>query len=432
MDWTLIEKSFNFHSLPCIYLDEKYVLFDPHSLRICSVDEREKLFANNALQRLRNFGFTFGRKIRRFSQKENHITLILTTDCNLACPYCYTESKKQVINLDPKIAVAILDSQINYDNRVFIQFFGGEPTLNVDCIRQIFRHVNKKTKNVFFYITTNGVMPERTLSFLIANKFGFYLSLDGTKEYHNKTRITQKGEGTFDKVIEVLNRILENNLAVKIRTTVTSENIDNMFQFAEYMFNLGVKIIHFCPLVSVGLGAHKQKSFSDEEFQSQFVTELDKVLDLARERGTKVLTPMTLALKKPSMPYCKIFHNENKILITPEGKRTLCFGAQGEYNSIAQHFIFGDFDLSKGEFVYREGVKERIIEAYQENLKQCSNCFAQFMCQGGCLAENLTLTGNMGQLPLSWCQMNRKLCYSFIERIYRYSKRRVSRVQDID
>jgi len=417
-----IKKSFIFHGLPCICFDSLYVLFDPINLKMCAFTNVEELYESFTISYLNDLGFFLDPVPCSLELNEKSITLILTTDCNLACPYCYTNSKINSIYLDPIIAISILNSEIDKNKPLYIQYFGGEPTLNFECIKVVTDFVIKKHSDPFFYITTNGVMSDKILNYLLDKAFAFYLSIDGTEEYHNRNRYLRYGNaGSYNQVIYTLKKILSHNLSVKVRCTVTDSNINNMFDFAKNMFDLGVKILHFCPKINIGLGATTKQQINQEEFQNSFIENLDNIFNLAKEKNARVITPATLAIGQPLTSYCKIFTTNNKILITPDGKRTLCFGAQDEYNPISNSFIYADFDLTNKEFIMRKGIKESLFQGYQKNLTKCKSCFAKFMCQGGCLAENLTLSGKVDILNDTWCQMHRKLWYLVITRIFKNS-----------
>lgn len=416
------EKSFALFGLPCIWDGKNYIIFDPVKIKMYCFDKQEDINNPNLFEQLVAMGFALNPESVFESSNRKQVTMIVTTDCNLACPYCYTYSKVNPVYLQPEMAVAILQTVVKPEERLYLQFFGGEPTLNFPCIKAVTQYIKTYIPDHFIYITTNGVIKdESVLDFLLESQMGFYLSLDGTKPFNDKNRVTCKERlGTYDDVIRTLRRILAVSLPVKMRSTVTTEGVGDMVPFAKEMFDMGVKLIHFCPKIELGR-ATSSYSEGTENFQDRFVEELDNVLDLARSYKAKVVTTGSLALGQPMRPYCKILDTEGKILITPEGRRTLCYGAQDEYHPIAENFLYGKFTGS--EFEYNSNIKEVIDKAFSCNSAQCNDCFAQFVCSGGCLAENLSSTGQMDKIDPAWCQMQKKLWFSTILRIYKNSRR---------
>ncbi len=417
-----IKKSFNFKGLPCVYFNNKYTLFDPYVLKSVNISDIDILKTENGVNQLKHNGFNLYNSFPEYDepQNEKHLTFILTTDCNLACKYCYTQSKTDKLILNEKKALSIIDTLIsdNYKGELFVQFFGGEPTMNFDTLRSIVKKIKEKTAKAFFYITTNGVMSQEKLDFLIENNIAFYLSLDGLKEYNDKNRIDKFGKSSFKKVEKTLNSLIQSKIPVKIRVTVTPDTVQGMPQLAEYVFKLGVRLIHFTPYAEVGYAIGINQSQNSEKFQDDFITNLDTVLDIAMKFNAKVLTPISLSMKKKPKPYCKIFNDDTKILITPEGKRTLCYGIHGKFNDYSQNFLYADYDTFSSQFISNEEIRENIRKSFKSSTTNvCSSCFAQFMCNGGCFVENLIENNSMGLPSENFCEMQKKIAYLLISRI---------------
>ena len=97
---------------------------------------------------------------------EKTVTLVLTADCNLSCTYCY-----EIHDKDHRMAFAtakkILDSEFSNlqdSDYITIDFFGGEPFLEYDLIKQIVTYVQEQkcngrlAANYRFFATTNGTL----------------------------------------------------------------------------------------------------------------------------------------------------------------------------------------------------------------------------------------------------------------------------------
>ncbi|MFQ8899523.1 MAG: radical SAM protein [[Clostridium] scindens] len=65
-----------------------------------------------------------------------------------------------------------------------------------------------KDKEIYFYITTNGtLLTEQIISYLCEHNFNITISLDGDKEEHNKNRRFLEGTGSFDLIMNNLQKI---------------------------------------------------------------------------------------------------------------------------------------------------------------------------------------------------------------------------------
>lgn len=145
----------------------------------------------------------------------------VTKACNLDCRYCIQgkfyeiHDTGQRINIDLKKAKLMLTYLEHYWSRplspgkIGIKFYGGEPLLNMKAVKEIVRFSKtlKTIKNKFYYyITTNGVLLDRNLDYLVANDFHISISLDGDKR-NSSYRVFKDGRPAFEKIIRSINKI---------------------------------------------------------------------------------------------------------------------------------------------------------------------------------------------------------------------------------
>jgi len=140
-----------------------------------------------------------------------HIDLIVTEDCNGCCDYCFVEGKNPN-RMDAPTADRSIDFLVDHSGKLKtlnVLFFGGEPLLEFDLIQHIVSYCERKSaatgKKFAFSITTNGTLltPEM-LAYFNAKGVKFLLSLDGTREMHNKYRKLRSGEPAWDAVVAKL------------------------------------------------------------------------------------------------------------------------------------------------------------------------------------------------------------------------------------
>ena len=128
-------------------------------------------------------------------------------------------------------------SNIYQDNNISINIHGGEPLLNYDVLRYIVENIRLWNRNVFISMTTNAVL------FNEENIDEISVSIDETKEIHDNNRIYRNGEGTFDKVVKNLNKILEKKKNTISRMTVTTKTESILYNSFTFLHNLGFSII---------------------------------------------------------------------------------------------------------------------------------------------------------------------------------------------
>ena len=151
--------------------------------------------------------------------------VVLTTECNLQCRYCFGETMDDFdegfgdFELDyslPKKAnydFIKLDEFCRKDPDCTITFYGGEPLLNVEGLRQIMDTVSARR----FIIQTNGQLLDK-LEPKYVNRFHTILvSIDGKEDLTDYYR----GKDVFRKVINNLRLIMANGFKGELIARVT-------------------------------------------------------------------------------------------------------------------------------------------------------------------------------------------------------------------
>jgi len=140
--------------------------------------------------------------------------VILTNACNLQCRYCYGEALEDVdadfpsfeidYSLPKKISydIDLLNRFCRQDHDCVLSFYGGEPLLCVNEIKQIMDNVEAK----HFIIQTNGLLLNQLEPEYVNRFHTILVSIDGDEALTDYYR----GKGTFRKVINNLKLIRQN------------------------------------------------------------------------------------------------------------------------------------------------------------------------------------------------------------------------------
>ena len=153
----------------------------------------------------------------------NHIeqlTIQVTQRCNLRCQYCtyggfYDDHNRVHANVDMKWekAKAAIDFYLERSmetKELTFGFYGGEPLLMFDLIRQCVEYIKQQVSNkvVHYTITTNGTLLNLQIAnYLFENGFSVVISLDGSKKEHDEYRRFPDGSGSSDIVMKNLRMI---------------------------------------------------------------------------------------------------------------------------------------------------------------------------------------------------------------------------------
>jgi uncharacterized protein len=153
------------------------------------------------------------------------LILVVTENCNLRCKYCiysghYEMHRTHSKNYMPiEIAKKSVDFYFNYNseyietnpqNQLCIGFYGGEPLLNFELIKNIVHYVNAKynQNDILYTITTNGtLLNDEKIRFLVDNNFSINISLDGSQIEHDRNRVYANNLGTHGDVLENIKKL---------------------------------------------------------------------------------------------------------------------------------------------------------------------------------------------------------------------------------
>jgi uncharacterized protein len=125
-------------------------------------------------------------------------TVVLSEKCNLNCSYCGVDkwSKKSI---DPYLCIEEFKKLRNKfpEEKIQVDFFGGEPLLHLDLIKIIVENI-KDDKNIKFYMPTNALLlTDEIVDYLIENKIEIKISFDGL--WQDKNRLQLNGKRTLEK-----------------------------------------------------------------------------------------------------------------------------------------------------------------------------------------------------------------------------------------
>ncbi len=165
---------------------------------------------------------------KSFQEKyKSHLKILLlniTEQCNLRCKYCVysgtyiyerCHSHRSMPNEIIRKALEFHLSHSSASKDRFIDFYGGEPLIAFDKIRNtvhMFNHYNRQKLKYKFYLVTNGTLLNNDIiDFFIKNDFYLEISLDGPKHIHDKYRISANGSPTFANIMKNLSLIQKQN-----------------------------------------------------------------------------------------------------------------------------------------------------------------------------------------------------------------------------
>lgn len=367
---------------PCIQLNTgKFVLLDLINQEINILDKK-------GLKK-----FQIVPKFQTTKENTGKVVLSTTYNCNLNCKYCYVRGGDLPTKMmNSKIAIRAIDFLLSKNlNEITIQFFGGEPTLNFKCIKDVVDYLNKKKikTKINYEISTNGLLPQNYLNFFIKNKFLFIVSLDGPEEIHNLQRSARNEKiNSFQATKRTIDLILRKTKKLKIRTTITSSSVEKMANIVKYFSGLGIKLIHFEIFSPLGRGEKYPEYRPDK---NKYIKNFIKAYLTAKKLGVQITQFGLFDLFSPSKFTCASSH-KYKFVVMPNGEILFCLGAQEEFGEIVKEFKLG-YCTSEKLSINEEKAKTLPVKYNVDLIKECSKCFIKYICKGICPALNAVSNG---------------------------------------
>ena len=342
------------------------------------------------------------------------LCLHIAHDCNLACKYCFAEEgeyhgKRELMSYEVgKAALDFLIAGSGNRHNLEVDFFGGEPTLNFQVVKDLVAYGRSQEKahdkKFRFTLTTNGVLlNDEIMEFANQEMDNVVLSIDGRKDVHDFMRPFPNGSGSYDIVVPKYQKFADSRDQMRyyVRGTFTHHNLD----FAKdvlHLADLGFKQISVEPVVAPDDADYAIR----EEDLPRLFEEYDH---LAKE----------IIKRKKNGQEFNFFH----FMIDLEGgpcvaKRLSGCGSGTEYlagtpwgDLYPCHQFVGNEKFYLGNVF--EGIKHpEICQEFKScnvySKEKCRKCFARFYCSGGCAANSYNFHGSIHDAYDIGCALQKK------------------------
>jgi len=342
------------------------------------------------------------------------LCLNVAHDCNMRCGYCFASTgdyhggrKLMPFSVASRAVEFLLESSGNR-KRLEVDFFGGEPLMNFDVVKEtvLFAREREKEygKRIGFTITTNGaLLGKKTAEFINENMDNIVLSIDGRKQVNDRMRKFTDGSGTYDDIMPKLKSFVASrgDKSYYIRGTFTANNLD----FCSDVLHLadeGFKEISIEPVA-----AEKGKAYAlKEEHLPRIYREYDRLAEkyidyYEKGKGFRYYH-FLLDLDGGPCVYKRVSSCGSGVeyfAVTPDGELYPCHQFVGR-----KEYLMGD--VWKG--VSNKTLQKEFSENTVYHKKKCRECWARFYCSGGCQANAAAFNNNLKEPYDIECKLQKK------------------------
>ncbi|MGN0407659.1 MAG: thioether cross-link-forming SCIFF peptide maturase [Bacteroides sp.] len=343
------------------------------------------------------------------------LCLHIAHDCNLACRYCFAEEgeyhgRRAMMSFEVgKKALDFLVANSGSRKNLEVDFFGGEPTMNFEVVKQLVeygRSIEKEhNKNFRFTLTTNGILlDDEIMEFANKEMSNVVLSIDGRKEINDLMRPTRNNHGSsYDIIMPKFKKFAEsrNQYNYYVRGTFTHNNLD----FSKDVLHLadeGFEQISVEPVVAKPTDDYAIREEDLPQIFEEYDTLAAELVKRKKEgRGFNFFHFMIDLDGGPCVAkrLSGCGSGCEYLAVTPWGDLYPCHQFVGE-----EKFIMGNVD----DGIVRTDIRDEFKACNVYSKDKCRNCFAKFFCSGGCAANSYNFNGTINDTYDVGCEMQRK------------------------
>ena len=372
-----------------------------------ALEENGKLFTEDQYEKL---AFDY----KNNSNVVKALCLHVAHTCNLNCEYCFAsqgkyQGERALMSFEVgKQAFDFLIANSGSRRNLEVDFFGGEPLMNWDVVKQLVayaRSVEKEhNKNFRFTFTTNGMLiDDDVIDFVNKEMHNVVLSLDGRKEVHDRFRKDYAGKGSYDNIVPRFQKLVEKRGGKDyyVRGTFTHNNVDFVNDIL-HMADLGFTELSMEPVVCPPGDPYALTAEDLEIVKEQYEILAKEMLKRKKEGRPFTFYHYMLDLTNGPCIYKRITgcgSGTEYMAVTPWGELFPC------------HQFVGDPKYSLGDIW--NGIKNteaqdefRYCNAYAR--PECKDCWAKLYCSGGCAANSYHATGKISGVYEYGCELFKK------------------------
>lgn len=322
------------------------------------------------------------------------ISLNVAQGCNMSCSYCYADEGRFGAHarlMKPEMARRAVDAfldQVPSGADAVLGYMGGEPFLNAALIHETTRYAADRAEargvRLRFSVTTNATLLRDEDAVLLSEfPFSVAVSLDGDRATSDRQRPMRNGQSSHDRTLAGLAKLTgqgQRPRHVSVRATITPRS-GHLSDMLDAMLAQNVDEAGFAPVL---VSPNPRDAFATEDFE-RFLEQMihcgarakDALVRRRRFGFSNFETALQELHRGAHRPYpCGAAAGYASV--SAEGGLFGCHRAIDD-----ERFAIGSIEGGPDADRRRAFLSERHV------LRQspCKECWARFLCGGGCHQE---------------------------------------------
>ncbi|MDR2720563.1 MAG: TIGR04084 family radical SAM/SPASM domain-containing protein [Nitrososphaerota archaeon] len=317
--------------------------------------------------------------------------MILATDCNLQCRYCFGESLDDFdedfsddlevdYSLPRKITydISFLKDFCSKDPNCVLTFYGGEPLMQMESLKQIMDNVEPE----LYMMQTNGLLLNKLESKYVNRFHTLLVSVDGEEALTDYYR----GEGVFRKVFENLKFIRQNGFGGELIARVTVMEQTDIYKQVRFLLenpDFSFTSVHWQLNAGFWGNDYSRRNFkvwSENSYMPGVRALVDFWVDTMEQRGQVLKLYPILGIAY------SLLHDE-RVNFLRCGGGWVNYAIQTDGYILACPTMWGMSNHYLGHIADSHPLK---LDKVFVNQPPCSECEILGMCGGRCYYANVT------------------------------------------
>lgn len=340
-----------------------------------------------------------------------NIVLEIANDCNLNCIYCYGDGgaygrKRELMSFEvAQKAIDFLVCNSGDLTELHVTFFGGEPLINFPVVKDVLYYCKKieseVNKKFSFSMTTNGtILNDEIFNFIKDNRVSVMISIDGDRDIQNKHRCYCNGRGSFDDVKKNICRFKDARGGhLTARATVCSTDI-RLNKIRNDLFEMG-----FTNVFTSMVDTDEESSLFVGGIYTPLLIEQYRLM--AEEYIKGIIEGHAVRNDLMTTKLSDIYYKNCHIRDCSAANNTIAVGTDG--NIYPCHRFMGMEKSIIGNL--NTGINIELQHQYYEatvyRKKECKDCWARYLCGGGCPHTSVVHGGDIYHAPTCYCDIYR-------------------------
>jgi len=325
--------------------------------------------------------------------REFTAVVVLNLDCNLACGYCYEDNFRGCFYLSRETASLLVDrlvaGQIDEGRDLRVAFYGGEPLLSLDLLKEIAGRLKEAagrrgTKFTFSLVTNGTLLTAEVAKELVAlGLTGAKITLDGPRETHDVSRPFASGSGSFDVILDNVAQVCD-LIRLRLGGNFTRNNYRSFPALLDVLLSRGmtpdrIAEVKFSPVV------RKSGETGVGDFGGECVCSIEPWMVEAALYLREETLRRGFRAPRVQMAGCPVEY-KNNVVVNFDGSLYKCPAFMSE-----QSLCIGTLD---------KGIEDYSVSHNLDVWKteECLDCPYLPICFGGCRQMTLLRTGTIGEV----------------------------------